>query len=280
MKLHLGTVDRRRVWRILEIAEPGDRASLVFDLAIRALIAANVLAVVVESIPEVQDVGAQWFRVFDAVSVAVFSIEYLLRVWSAPEDERYEGAVRGRLRFAVTPLALVDLAAVLPAYLPMLGVDLRILRGVRLVRLVRILKLFRYSRALRSMGRTFRRKRAELLLTLSMVGLLLLVASTLMYYAEHTAQPDTFGSIPEALWWGVVTLTTLGYGDVVPMTLLGRIMGGVFALCGLLIVALPTAILGSAFIEEMGGVPKPAREVTRCPHCGALLEGAGAEDEG
>jgi voltage-gated potassium channel len=274
------SVDRRRVWRILEIAEPGDRASLVFDLAIRGLIAANVVAVVVESMPEVRDAGALWFPAFDVASVAVFSVEYLLRVWSAPEDERYAGAVRGRLRFAVTPLALIDLAAVLPAYLPMLGVDLRILRGVRLVRLVRILKLFRYSRALRSMGRTFRRKRAELLLTLSMVGLLVLVASTLMYYAEHAVQPDTFGSIPEALWWGVVTLTTLGYGDVVPMTLLGRIMGGLFALSGLLIVALPTAILGSAFVEEMGGDPTSAREVARCPHCGELLEGAGAEDDG
>lgn len=273
-------IDRGRVWRILEIAEPGDRASLVFDLAIRALIAANVLAVIVESVPEVQDVAALWFRAFDVASVAVFSVEYLLRVWSAPEDERYAGGVRGRLRFAVTPLALVDLAAVLPAYLPMMGVDLRILRGVRLVRLVRILKLFRYSRALRSLGRTFRRKRAELLLTLSMVGLLLLVASTLMYYAEHTAQPETFGSIPEALWWGVVTLTTLGYGDVVPMTLLGRIMGGLFALSGLLIVALPTAILGSAFVEELGGIPTSAPEVTRCPHCGALLERDGAEEDG
>lgn len=221
------------------------------------------------------------------VSVAVFTAEYLLRVWSAPEDERFAGAVAGRLRFARTPLALVDLFAVLPAYLPMLGVDLRVLRGVRLVRLVRILKLTRYSRALRSLGRAFRRRREELVLTFSMIGLVVLIASSVMYYAEHPVQPEVFGSIPESLWWGVVTLTTLGYGDVVPVTVLGRLMAGLFALSGLLLIALPTAILGSAFVEELdahdpdgddtgsggGGAPEPDRtegeEPDRCPLCGA-----------
>lgn len=292
------TLTRRRIHRILEIAEPGDRPSRVFDIGIRGLIAANVVAVVVESVPEIQEAAAPWFRAFDLASVAVFSVEYVLRVWSAPEDDRYRRSVRGRLRFMATPLALIDLAAVLPAYLPMVGVDLRILRGVRLVRLVRVLKLARYSRALRSLGRTFRRKREELALTLSMVGLLVLIASTLMYYAEHTVQPETFGSIPDSMWWGVVTLTTLGYGDVVPVTLLGRFMGGLFALSGLLVIALPTAILGSGFVEELAssptgipegerrgapgvgepgaGEPEDATPPVRCPRCGARF-GLGGE---
>lgn len=293
---------RRRTWEILEPARPGDRPSLFFDLCIRALIALNVLAVVVETVPAVEGAGAAWFRGFEVVSVAVFTVEYLLRVWSAPESGRFRGAVVGRLRFALTPLALVDLFAVLPAYLPMLGVDLRILRGVRLVRLVRILKLARYSRAFRSLGQAFRRRREELVLTFSMIAFVVLIASTVMYYAERTVQPEAFGSIPEALWWGVVTLTTLGYGDVVPVTLVGRIMGGVFALSGLLLVALPTAILGSAFVEELdepgtGGpgadaaregmrrgttagpeegarsAPDDAGAAPRCPHCGARLDG-------
>lgn len=310
---------RRRTWQILEVARPGDRPSRIFDLAIRGLIAANVVAVVVETVPAVRAAAAGWFHAFEVASVAVFTVEYLLRVWSAPEGGRFEGAVRGRLRFAVTPLALVDLAAVLPAYLPFLGVDLRILRGVRLVRLVRILKLARYSRALRSMGAAFRRRREELVLSLSLVGLLVLVASSLMYYAEHAAQPEVFGSIPEALWWGVVTLTTLGYGDVVPVTTLGRVMGGLFALSGVLLIALPTALLGSAFVQEVeggaedgggagggreaggdgggtgrGGVADedggeaavaPGDRPDRCPRCGAPLgpgeaTGSGADETG
>jgi voltage-gated potassium channel len=225
--------------------------------------------------------------------VAVFTVEYLLRLWSAPESGRFTGAIAGRLRFALTPLALVDLFAVLPAYLPMLGVDLRVLRGVRLVRIVRILKLARYSRALRSLGRAFRRRREELVVTFSMIGLVVLIASSVMYYAEHPVQPEAFGSIPESLWWGVVTLTTLGYGDVVPMTVLGRVMGGIFALSGLLLVALPTAILGSAFVQELdererrsgdrasarcppGASPGPGRtgeDPVRCPRCGGRLDG-------
>jgi len=289
---------RRRTWEILEVAAPGDDPSRVFDLAIRGLIVLNVLAVVAETIPEVDAAAGAWFTGFEIASVAVFSVEYLLRVWSAPESGRYGDGLAGRTRFALTPLALIDLFAVLPAYLPMVGVDLRILRGVRLVRLVRILKLVRYSRALRSLGRAVQRRWEELVLTFSMVGLVVLIASSLMYYAEHPMQPEAFGSIPEAMWWGVVTLTTLGYGDVVPVTVLGRVMGGVFALCSLLLVALPTAILAGAFVEELDapsptdaegrstGGPGPraeeagsrAREsgdVDRCPHCGRPLDGGG-----
>lgn len=247
---------RRRVWEIVEIARPGDRPSRTFDLGIRALILLNVMAVVLETMPELDAAAGGFFTAFEAFSVAVFSIEYVARVWSSVEDPAYgrSGPVTGRLRFAKTPLALVDLLAVLPSLLPMVGFDLRLLRGVRLFRLVRILKLTRYSRSLQTLARVFRRTRQQLALTLSGVAFLLLVASSAMYFAEHAVQPEQFSSIPKAMWWGIVTLTTLGYGDVYPVTLLGRIMGGLFALCGILLVALPTAILGAGLIEEMGAV--------------------------
>ena len=244
---------RRRTREIVEIAGPGDRPSRAFDLGIRALILLNVLAVILETVPELEAAAGGLFAGFETFSVAVFSVEYLARVWSSVESPRYaaSGPLAGRLRFAATPLALIDLLAVLPSLLPMLGFDLRLLRGVRLFRLVRILKLSRYSRSLQTLGRVFRRAREQLVLTLSGVAFVLLLASSAMYYAEHTVQPEQFSSIPEAMWWGVVTLTTLGYGDVYPVTLLGRIMGGVFALSGILLIALPTAILGAAFVEEM-----------------------------
>lgn len=271
---------RRRVWELVEIARPGDRESRLVDVAIRGLIALNVVVVIVETVPEVGEAAGRWLLAFDLFSLVVFSIEYLLRVWSCTEDPRYAHPILGRARFAVTPLALVDLAAVLPFWLPVLGVDLRVLRGIRLFRLFRIFKLARYSRSLRAFGRVFRSKAEELILTLAMVGFLVLVASSLLFYAEHGAQPDLFSSIPAAMWWGVVTLTTVGYGDVYPVTVIGRVMGSVFALSAVLLIALPTAILGAAFVEELerGRSPRgPAPEAEaapaprRCPTCGTPI---------
>lgn len=280
---------RRRTWELVEVARPGDRASWLVDVGIRALIALNVLAVIVETVPAVDAAAGGWLAAFDGFSVIVFSVEYVLRVWSCTEDPRYAQPVRGRLRFAATPLALVDLAAVLPFWLPALGVDLRLLRGVRLFRLFRILKMARYSRALRAFGRVFGSKAEELTLTFAMVGFLLLLASSLLFYAEHAAQPDVFSSIPAAMWWGIVTLTTVGYGDVYPITSAGRVMGGIFALSAVLLIAMPTAILGAAFVEEMerqrapAEAPEPqeppepsedegAAAPPTCPHCGRVLD--------
>jgi voltage-gated potassium channel len=256
--MSLDTV-RRRAWEILEIARPGDRASERFDVAIRLLIVLNVLAVILETMRSVDQVLHGFFRAFEAFSVAVFTLEYIGRVWSCVEAPRYRRPLRGRLRFAATPLAIVDLLAVLPSLLPFLGLDLRVLRGLRLFRLFRILKLTRYSRSMQTMGGAFRRSREELVITLSAAGMAVLIASSVMYFAENAAQPDQFSSIPASMWWGVVTLTTLGYGDIYPVTLPGQIMGGVFAISGILLIALPTAILGAAFVEELrGGTERPS----------------------
>lgn len=261
---------RRRVWEILEVARSGDRTSERFDIAIRGLIALNVVAVVLETVASVDAALHGFLLVFEAFSVAVFTVEYVARVWSCVEAPRYQRPLRGRVRFAATPLALIDLLAVLPSLLPFLGLDLRILRGLRLFRLFRILKLTRYSRSLRMMGRAFRRSSEELVITLSVAGLAVLIASSIMYYAEHGAQPEQFSSIPAAMWWGVVTLTTLGYGDIYPVTTVGRLMGGVFAISGILLIAVPTAILGSAFVDEMSDEDDDASPGgPRCPTCGA-----------
>lgn len=270
---------RRRVWRILEPAPPGDRLSYGFDVFIRALITLNILAVIVETVPGVLTEARELFLWFEWLSVAIFTVEYLLRVWSATASERYRRPVLGRLRFALTPLALIDLMAILPAYLPAAGVDLRVLRGARLFRLFRILKIARYSLALRTLGRVFRRKRSELLATLTIVAFVLLIASTLLYYAEHPAQPETFSSIPRAMWWGVVTLTTVGYGDMVPVTALGRLLSGIFAISALLLIAVPTAILGAGFLEEFGASdPRRGGTGARGERPGGARDRAGGED--
>jgi voltage-gated potassium channel len=175
----------------------------------------------------------------------------------------------GRLRFAFTPLALIDLAAILPIVLAT-SADLRILRIVRFARLARLMKMARYSRATALVGRVVARTKEALIVAgVALLGLIVIAAS-LMYYAEREAQPKAFSSIPKAMWWAVATITTVGYGDVYPVTDLGRFIGGLIAIAGIASFAFPTAILGAGFLAEIEG-----SRSHRCPSCGAdLAEGS------
>jgi voltage-gated potassium channel len=258
---------RRRTWEILQPAGDGDRASRAADLFILTLISLNAVAVVAGSVAGVRARAATALDLLEGVSVAIFSIEYLARAWSAPEDPRFRGAVAGRLRWSVTPLALIDLAAVLPFFLPMLGIDLRVARVLRLMRFLRLAKAARYVSALSLLGAVIRNKKEELWLTAVVVGLLMVVSASLMYYVENGVQPEAFSSIPATMWWAVATLTTVGYGDVYPVTAVGRVLGACVAMLGIGLFALPTAILGSGFVEEL----ERRRAPRTCPHCGGPL---------
>ena len=264
---------RGRVWEVLEPARPGDTLSRVCDLSIAALIATNVLAVVLETVPSLEEY-APAFRAFDVFSIGVFTIEYLARVWSCTADARYHGALSGRLRYMRTPMALVDLLAVAPFYLPAVGVDLRSLRVLRLFRFARALKLARYTQALQVTGDVLRQKREELAVAFAGLAAVLLLASSLIYFAENEAQPHAFSSIPASLWWGVATLTTVGYGDIYPVTVLGKVLASFVAVLGIGLFALPAGILASGFAE------RARRDAARrCPHCGRNLNEGGEHEE-
>jgi voltage-gated potassium channel len=168
----------------------------------------------------------------------------------------------------MTPLALIDLLAVAPA-LVATRIDLRFLRIARFARVLRVLKLARYSQGMGLIWRVVARKKEELLVALGLFLVILVMTSALMYFAEHAAQPKAFSSIPAAMWWAVVTMTTLGYGDVYPVTVLGRILAGVTALLGIFAFALPTSILGAGFLAELDGTAKDDSS----PRCGAKLQG-------
>ena len=265
---------RRRVNALLTV-ESGERWGRLFDWGIMALIAANVVALVLETVPWLAARYGPLFGYFELFSVAVFSVEYAARVWSCTADPAYSGPVSGRLRFASRPLLIVDLLAILPFYLgTAFGLDLRSLRALRLVRLLRVLKLARYSESLRKIGDVVGRKRDDLVLAFGANGLLLLLASSIMYQLEHDAQPEAFSSIPATLWWGVVTLTTVGYGDVFPVTPLGKLFGAVVAVLGIGLFALPASILASGFVEAAH--PEEDRGAddgqNYCPHCGGRIE--------
>lgn len=262
---------RARVRGLLE-SDPSSPASILVDRFIVALILLNVAAVVFESMDHARRFDGA-LRVFELVSLVVFSVEYLLRLWSIVEEPRFSRPFVGRLRWMMTPAALVDLAAIAPAFF--LRTDLRF---VRLLRLLRVLKLTRYSESFRVLGNVFRARREELTSSLLIVMVTLVLASSFMYYAEREAQPDVFTSIPAAMWWGIITLTTIGYGDAYPVTALGKLLGGVAALAGILVLALPVGILASGFTEEMAARHRRAAETVAaaaapavCPHCGGSL---------
>ncbi|HEV2763124.1 MAG TPA: ion transporter [Pyrinomonadaceae bacterium] len=273
---------KSRVFKIIEHPTADDLPSRVFAVFVMTLIVFNVFAVMLETVEEIGRPFARLFTLFEDFSVVVFTAEYVLRLWSCNSDPRYAGAVRGRLRYALSPLALIDLLAILPFYLEFLPVDLRFVRVLRLFRLLRIFKLARYSASLRVLDDVLRSRREELLVTLFIVVLLLVFSSSAMYYAENEAQPDKFSSIPSAMWWGVATLTTVGYGDVYPVTPLGRMMGAVIAVLGVGMFALPAGLLASGFAEELGKRRQAElqnslqaelenslpREPLVCPHCG------------
>ncbi|ERP31103.1 Ion transport protein [Chitinivibrio alkaliphilus ACht1] len=179
----------------------------------------------------------------------MFTIEYLVRIWTANIHPAYKKPLWGNLKFAATPLLIIDLLAILPFYLPFLGVDLRLLRVFRIHRLLRLFKIARYSTALSHITSVFRDKKEELFTALFFTFLLLVLTATLMYHIENPAQPEVFSSIPQTIWWGVAALTTVGYGDIYPITPQGQILGAIIAIIGIGIFALPAGILASGFSE-------------------------------
>ena len=257
---------KKRIYEIVEEAAPGNRVGEIFAIFIISLISLNVVALIVGTVEEIHQLAPQAFRIFEIISVAIFTVEYLLRVWSCTADPRYSHPVLGRLRFAVSLLAIIDLLAILPFYLlPLVnlhGLDLRFLRAARLF--ARVARLSRYSSGMRTLARVIHNKRSELFTVIMILSLLLLLASSMMFFAENGAQPDKFANIPKAMWWSIITLTTVGYGDVFPVTVAGRLLAGMIAIVGIGLFALPAGILGSGFLEE---VSKRTDAPRRCPHC-------------
>ncbi len=242
---------RSRLFQILETGARTDQVSRVFDGLMVTLIIANVIAVVASTMTEIGLEYASEFLVFEVVSVAIFTAEYIARLWVSLElpSLQRQHPIKARLRYALTPWLLIDLFAILPFYLAfIIPIDLR---ALRVFRLIRFFKLARYSPALTSLSRVIREERRALLAALVVMVGLLLFSSSVMFYLEGDVQPEAFGSIADAMWWSLVTLTTVGYGDVVPLTVPGRIFGGIVSIFGIGMYALPIGILASGFASEV-----------------------------
>lgn len=257
------------VFDILVETDDNELIDRIVAVFLMFLILLNTIAVVLETVESLNQQYGAIFHALEVFSVVVFTIEYFLRLWIAPLEKRFSGRF-GRLRYAVSMFALIDLVAILPFYLPLLfPMDLLIMRFLRVFRLFRLFKLNRYVRSLNTLDDILRNKKEELLVTLAMILMLLLFSASLMYLVEHEAQPDKFPDIPTSMWWAIVTLTTVGYGDAFPITALGKTIGGFVAILGLAMFAIPTGIIASGFAEEIQKM-RMKREFScpPCPHCG------------
>lgn len=243
---------KQRLYHILERGRPEDSVSQVVDWMLIVLIVANVAAAAAGTIEPLYERYKQAFWAFEVSSVAIFTVEYLCRLWVCTEHLSLSdyGPIKARLKFALSLYSLIDLLAILPFYLALI-VPMADLRFLRVFRLLRLLKLVRYSPALATLWQVLVNERRALAAALLIMVILLIISSTAIYHVEHDVQPEHFGSIPAAMWWAVATLTTVGYGDVVPVTSLGRAIGGLVMIFGLAMFALPVGILASGFAAEI-----------------------------
>ena len=256
---------KKRIWEILEPSRGNEKYSKYFYYFITTLIGLNVVAIILETEKSLYEGYTAYFLYFEVFSIIVFSAEYLLRFWACVSTEAYRGPVFGRIKYLFTPMAIIDLIAIAPFYFAFIIADTRILRILRLLRLFRTAKHFRHSKTFHIIINTIEKKKSELLSSLVLMVSLLLVCATGVYYVENEAQPEKFSSILASMWWAVATLTTVGYGDIYPITFLGKILGAISAIFGIGLFALPAGLLASGFADAS------EKGHSTCPHCGKEL---------
>ena len=249
MSLNFLNLSRKRVWEILEPAEPEDKISKVIDVFLVSLIFFNILMVILETVDKLFIKYELFFKYFEFFSVIIFSIEYIGRLWSCIENKsKNETNSNARLKYIFSFSAIIDAIAILPSLLAYFfpTVDLRFVRALRIFRL---LKFSRYSNSINTLLIVLWDQRKSLGAAFFILFIVLIISSSGMYLVEKDVQPEKFGSIPQSMWWSIVTLTTVGYGDAFPVTSLGKIFGSIIIILGIGTVALPSGILASAFTD-------------------------------
>ena len=261
---------RQKIYQLVEKGSHGSKINLIFDYAIMSLIILNVIALILETIPEIKESLGLILKQFEIISVMIFSIEYVLRIYVSSLTHPSSSKLKSAFKFIFSFYGLIDLLAITPFYLPFVTkIDLRFLRILRLLRFLRIFKINRYNNSLSLILSVIKEKKSELAMTGFVAFLILFIASFLMYYVEGESQPDKFPNILSCFWWAIATLTTVGYGDVYPITGLGKFLSGIIAVLGIGLVALPTGLVSAGFMDKIG---KRNNDLKTCPHCGKKLE--------
>lgn len=267
---------KKRVFQIISKADENDNVSRVFDISIMALIVLSVLSIILESFEDLRTKYTSIFSIFEYVTVVVFTIEYFARIWTA--DLLYPNSKHPYIKYLTSFMAIIDLLAILPFYIPFISSDLRFLRLLRLLRMTRLLRVFklgRYIDSLKGITNILKASAVQLIASVSVCLVLLLFASILMYAVENPAQPEAFPNVMASLWWAVCTLTTVGYGDVYPITALGKILASIIAFLGVGIIAIPTGIISAGFMNAVDKNKKTEDEEQKksfCPYCGKKID--------
>jgi voltage-gated potassium channel len=263
---------RKRTYDALEFSARGRRGlSFVANIFLVSVIIINSIAIIFHTIPELRhnDFYEAVFQDIEVFSVIIFTIEYWLRIWSCVENPKYPDNFRGRLKYAFSFWGIVDFLGIFPFYFTLLTSDFGIIRILRVFRLFRLFRITRYSHALKLIRDVVTETKEELVLSFAFIMFTLLISSSAMYYIEHEYQPDKFKSIPASLWWGVITMTTTGYGDVYPITTVGKILGGIVSMLGVALFSLPTGIMAWGFVDHIQ--KQKTQHKVHCPHCGKVL---------
>lgn len=262
---------KEKVFDIVSKDDGDNKASRIFDLLIMTLIVLSIVSIVLESFDDLNTRYRTLFSVFETFTVIVFTVEYILRIWTA--DLLYPGQRHPRLKYITSFLAVIDLLAILPFYLPFIAADMRFLRMVRLFRLFRLLRVFKFGRyleALQTVVQVIRSSASRLIISVILCFFVMLFSAIIMYTVENPVQPEQFPNVIASLWWAICTLTTVGYGDVYPVTAIGRFFAAVISLVGIGVIAIPTGIIAAGFTSAINrdsdgdeNDPKPF-----CPYCG------------
>jgi voltage-gated potassium channel len=250
--------------------DDNDLLSDIIDGIIVFLIIINVLIIFLDTFQNIRNFILPLYKYIDIFSIIIFSIEYILRIWTSDLIYDNKPPTKARIKYIFSPKAIIDMISLLSFYLPLFSFNsFRILRIVRLVRILSLLKVNRYSKAMVTLGKVIKNKSLQLISSFFIVSVLIIFASLLMYYIENEAQPGTFDNAFSSLWWAIATLTTVGYGDIYPITIIGKILGIFISLMGIAIIAIPTGIISAGFIEQINEDKKEDNEnIQYCPHCG------------
>ncbi|PKM67801.1 MAG: Ion transporter [Firmicutes bacterium HGW-Firmicutes-19] len=254
---------KNKIYNLIREDDVNDIYSNIFDLSIISLIVINLLLIILDTF-NMPDWYFSLSSKIESISVIIFTLEYLARLWVSDLAIKWVSPTKARVKHVFSFMAMIDLLAILPFYIPFLiPVDLRILRSLRMIRLMRLLKINRYTSALKTITTVFINKKNQLASSLIIVSLLMIISSVIMYNLESQVQPDVFENAFSGLWWAVATLTTVGYGDIYPITFGGKVMAGIIALLGIGLVAVPTGIISAGFVEmidvEKLSIPKKHR---------------------
>ena len=267
---------KKRTFEIIEKSQKGDILSTIFDYFIVILISLNVVSVFIETF-DLSVYLNNFLRKFEIFSIIIFTIEYILRLWTSTLLYPDKNSFVARIKYIFSLMAIIDLLSILPFYLPFFfNVDLRVLRALRLFRLLRILKVNRYTHAMQKVLFVIKNKSTELISSIFVIFILMLISSVLMYSVESPVQPEVFKNGFSGLWWAVATFTTVGYGDIYPITSVGRLLSAIIALLGIGLVAVPTGIITSGFMEASSNEDDDDNsqqdEKHFCPYCGKNLD--------